>query len=260
MDNEEAIIKSDFDLITKYGDSFAVSLAKAQLQMLKYKNLITKKEQIAILEGFIRDTIKSGKEEGMKKVDLLLCSSFIELELGEVFRKRFGNRIKNAKVLWIPFAVNKVFDPGCLIPYFDKLASYGIDKNNIEIATPQTSKENKYDIIFVAGGNNQKLKKVLIETGWWEEIKRRIENGVFYIGDSAGTVLCGRGMEFSKQYEEHVEGVTNYDGYCFIDKFFIVHYQEGNKNYEVKTKIISELGEGNCTKMSDKDFLFIDKI
>ena len=57
MNNKEKFIKSEFDLLVKHGEPFEISLDKAKLQMLKNEGLITTKEQMAILDGFICDTM-----------------------------------------------------------------------------------------------------------------------------------------------------------------------------------------------------------
>jgi len=53
MSDKKKFVKTELDLTVKNGESFEISLVKAKLQMLKDKGLITTKEQMDILEGFI---------------------------------------------------------------------------------------------------------------------------------------------------------------------------------------------------------------
>jgi len=189
-------------------------------------------------------------------MNLLLCSQFSNLKLDEIFRDNFGARIKDIKVLYVPFAgVEQRWIDG----HVDKLADYGIDRKKIEILAYDTPKENQYDAIFVAGGNNCLLKKGLVESGWWEEIYKRIKGGVFYIGTSAGGVICGKDFEFSTRYEDYIDGMNDYSGYGFVDKYIIVHYQPDNDDYDIRKKIVDELGNENCLILNNEEFVIIKR-
>ena len=139
-------------------------------------------------------------------------------------KKYYGIDAPNVKVLFVPFADedNKYYIALCK----QALMLAGIDKKNISTLTSHTHKTEKFDIIFVSGGNVCRLKEKLMQIDWLNEIKARIDGGVLYIGDSAGAVILGKTIAHTLEYEPYDSKLDSYAGLNIIDKGMVVHFSK----------------------------------
>ena len=154
----------------------------------------------------------------MKKI-ILTSTGFDNENIMNKFIELLNVNVKNAKVLFIITAAN---DPdavrvlsGCL----DDLTKCGVKDNNITVYDMHKliSQEeiNKYDAIYVCGGNTKYLVDRIKELNIKPVIDKYIENGGIYIGVSAGSV-CASG-----KYK---------DGFGFIENKLNVHCDKGTSN------------------------------
>ncbi len=110
-----------------------------------------------------------------------------------------------------------------------KLKQLGFNIQQVDIASTnnddlQTSLENT-DIIFVAGGNTSYLLEQSHLSGFWDIVKEFMNNGVWYVGSSAGSVIAGPNIEYDKLYDEGEFGkeLDSYEGFHFIDFILVPH-------------------------------------
>lgn len=158
-------------------------------------------------------------------MNCLLYSSFTKmLDSKKYIKSFFGEEIVNKKVLFVPFAdeENKYYLALCK----QALCLSGINKQNISTLSSHTHKTQQFDIIFVSGGNVCRLKDKLVEIGWFDEIRNRINSGVLYIGDSAGAVILGQTISHTLAYEPYEKPLENYDGLKILDKSVVVHFSK----------------------------------
>ena len=203
-----------------------------------------------------------------KNINVLMYSAFTRmLPTTKYITKIFGKNIAGAKVLFIPFADegNKYYIALCK----QALLLSGVNKQNISTLSSHTHKNNKFDIIFVSGGNVCKLKNKLVEIGWWEELKSRIESGVLYIGDSAGSVILGKTISHTLEYEPYNPVPESLDGFNIIGKSVVVHYSKVKYSsgkivddkdcYMAHVKQTEFLGKNNYMTIKNNQLYIIDK-
>lgn len=88
---------------------------------------------------------------------------------------------------------------------------------------------DKIDVIFVKGGNTTKLIHLLRKFNQYDKVKKLAEDGVLYIGQSAGSVLAGSDTEWtlrSEPYDFDVKkefGRNALKGFGFVNKLVFVH-------------------------------------
>lgn len=84
------------------------------------------------------------------------------------------------------------------------------------------------DVIYVQGGKTFYLLKAVRESGFDRIIKELIENGIVYIGVSAGSIIAGPTIETSiwKGIDKNKFGVTDFTGLNFVPFNIFVHYTE----------------------------------
>lgn len=82
---------------------------------------------------------------------------------------------------------------------------------------------SNYDIIYMIGGNTFYLLKELREKNLAEKIIQAINNGVIYIGSSAGSIILGKTIETALPYDENWVGLENFEGLNIVDGIIIPH-------------------------------------
>jgi dipeptidase E len=90
------------------------------------------------------------------------------------------------------------------------------------------------DVIFSAGGNTFYLLEKVLASGFDKIAKKLVENGKYYIGSSAGSVLAGPTIEPVKLLDDptKAQNLKSFEGLKLIDKIILPHY--GNEKYQDK--------------------------
>lgn len=156
---------------------------------------------------------------------LLLCSDF--KNIGYKYLDRFLDLDKKNNCLFIGYASDDFGDVN-VEPSSSMLRLESLNCNVIEL-NENYSFSDKIDLIFVRGGNTTKLIHLLKKFNQFDKIKNLVENGVLYIGESAGSVLAGSDTEWTlrtEPYEFDLKkeyGENALKGYGFVDKLIFVH-------------------------------------
>lgn len=161
----------------------------------------------------------------MKKIVLTSCG-IIAKGLKEEFCKLFNKQVEELKMLYIPVAVDG--ETGSDIKWVEKefrtILDLGIKKENIkEYRMDYELDINKYDFIYMMGGNTFYLLKKIREYNFADKIKKAINNGVVYVGSSAGSQILGTSIETALPYNENKYGVEDYTGLKIVDAVIIPH-------------------------------------
>lgn len=147
----------------------------------------------------------------MKRL-LLTSTGFSNKRFASLFLEKINKKAADIKVIFIPTAA---IDDGAkeMLPYcFQDLTSIGILPENIFIyelryLISQGNNRNKsniprnfhlltveelkdYDAIYFCGGDTRHLLNEINRTGFYTILKTAVENGLFYIGASAGAVIA----------------------------------------------------------------------
>ena len=73
------------------------------------------------------------------------------------------------------------------------------------------------------GGNTFYLLKELREKKLDEKIIHAINNGVIYIGSSAGSIILGKTIETALPYDENWVNLEDFEGLNMVDAIIIPH-------------------------------------
>lgn len=138
----------------------------------------------------------------MKK--MFLASSFVDV--ADLFVKFTSAKCVGKTVTFIPTAslveeVNFYVAAGR-----DALEKCGLIVDELEISTAPSEEINiklqKNDYIYVTGGNTFFLLQELKRTGADKIIKEQISSGKMYIGESAGSIVMSRNIEYVKDMDD----------------------------------------------------------
>lgn len=159
----------------------------------------------------------------MKKIVLTSCG-IIAKELKEEFYKLFNKQIEELKMLYIPVASDDDPDKDWVEEEFQTILDLGIRKENIkEYRMDYELDLSEYDFIYMMGGNTFYLMKMIRENDFGNKIKSAIDNGIVYVGSSAGSEILGTTIEVALPYDENIYGIDDYTGLKIVNKVIIPH-------------------------------------
>lgn len=131
---------------------------------------------------------------------VLLTSCGLETEnIKNKFIDMLGTDPAEAKAMFIPTAAVDA-DAICVLPEcMNDLLKCGIKKENItvyDLHKPMTAEEtNRYDIIYICGGNTEYLLERINEIGFGTCIKEFISDNRSVIGVSAGSIIFANNLK-----------------------------------------------------------------
>ena len=147
----------------------------------------------------------------MKKIILTSCG-IIDDKLKQEFIKLLDNKkIEDIKLLYITTAVDGESDPdkSWVDEEYKTILDLGIKEENItEFKLDYDIDFNKYDAIYMLGGNTFYLLKKIREDNWIDKIRDAINNGIIYIGSSAGSEILSKSIETALGYDENNVNLT----------------------------------------------------
>lgn len=161
----------------------------------------------------------------MKKIVLTSCG-VIDGKLKEQFYELLNKDISKVKLLFITIAVDgeKDTDRTWLEEEYASILDLGIKEENItEFHYEENVDFSSYDIIYMIGGNTFYLLKELREKNLDEKIIQAINNGVIYIGSSAGSIILGKTIETALPYDENWVNLVDFEGLKIVDGIIIPH-------------------------------------
>ncbi len=177
---------------------------------------------------------------------LFLASQFSQV-IGLVKKFLGKSNLSNTKVAYIPNA-EPTKEPKNRSSY-KALESLGFK----EIKIADIEKMNKDEIknifdecqvIFGAGGDPVYLINKLRETGFDKKLIQEIENGKFYFGSSAGSMIMGEKIKTSKHM-----GKETGSGFGLIKTTILPHWGEDN-NEDYRDKKVEIVQESYNEKLS----------
>ena len=162
--------------------------------------------------------------------NMILTSSLYE-SIG--FVKEFLDKnTKSKKILFIPTAANVEEYKNYM--YLTEKAfediGYEVDNFDISVFSEKTVKEklSKAEIIFISGGNTFYLLQELKRKNLISYLKERIENGLLYIGESAGSVIAAPDIEYASIVDDKTLAteLNDYTGLNLVDFYIVPHFEE----------------------------------
>ena len=93
------------------------------------------------------------------------------------------------RVLFVPFALHDQEDYAAKVT--ERLALMDYDVKSIHAATDKHQAVRQADAIFIGGGNTFRLLKSLYDFELLDLIRNRVDEGMLYMGSSAGSNVAG---------------------------------------------------------------------
>ncbi len=111
--------------------------------------------------------------------------------------------------------------------YKTRISALNFSKNNIFVAdyfTPAPYCNLDIDLIYISGGNTFGTMKRIRESGFDKAIIDYVENGVLYIGGSAGAHIASADLSHVAKYDSDTFGLKDFSGLALYRGIFICHY------------------------------------
>ena len=151
--------------------------------------------------------------------------------------------IGNKKVLYITTASDgEDGNKKWMEEEFQTILDLGFDKGSIieyKIGEPNIN-INEYDVIYMMGGNTFYLMDMIRKHSFDSVIKEAINNGIIYIGSSAGSIILGNSLEYALPFDENLVQLKDLSGLKIVDGIIIPHM---NRKEGLEEKVKSETDE-----------------
>ena len=127
---------------------------------------------------------------------LLLTSTGLKSKVfKDEFLRNVGRDISQVKVIFVPTAANddeaKALLPSCKAD----LTNLGILESNLLVYDLDYElpfdEGSQYDAIYFCGGSTKYLLERINAIGFSETLRKLLDNGMYFVGVSAGSKICG---------------------------------------------------------------------
>ena len=116
--------------------------------------------------------------------------------------------------------------------YYLRMQEFGFVRENISVFDYWNAEQFlnlDIDIIYISGGNTFKTLQRIRNCGFDNEIIRYVENGVTYIGGSAGAHIASKSIEHVAAFDSVPESMIDFNGLGLFDGILICHYTADRK-------------------------------
>lgn len=135
--------------------------------------------------------------------------------------------------------------------YEARISTFGFQKKNIHVAdyfNPTPYCDLDIDAIYISGGNTFGTMKRIRESGFDKAIVDYVQNGVLYIGGSAGAHIASADLSHIVKYDTDTFGLTDFSGLALFRGILICHYTEKRKE-----DYLSLIADGKYTVKTLRD-------
>ena len=160
-----------------------------------------------------------------KKIVLTSCG-IINEALKHEFYKLLNKDIEKVKVLYITTAIDGEddSDTSWIHEEFQTILDLGIKEENVkEYKMDYDIDLSLYDMIYMMGGNTFYLLKKIRDTKFDIKLKEVINNGLIYVGSSAGSIILGNTIELALAYDKNDVKITDFTGLRLVDGIIVPH-------------------------------------
>ena len=162
--------------------------------------------------------------------NMILTSSLYESI--ELVKKFLDKNTESKKILFIPTATN--VDEYKKYIYLTQKAfedfGYEVENFDVSIFSEEIVKEklSEAKTVFISGGNTFYLLQELKRKNLTSYLKERIENGLLYIGESAGSVIAAPDIEYASIVDDKTLAteLDDYAGLNLVDFYIVPHFEE----------------------------------
>ena len=149
-----------------------------------------------------------------------------------IVKKFLNEKTESKKILFIPTATN-VDEYKKYIHLTQKVfEDFGYEVKNFDISifSEETVKEkiSETKIVFISGGNTFYLLQELKKKNLISYLRKKIENGLLYIGESAGSVITAPNIGYADIVDDKALAteLNDYTGLNLVDFYVVPHFEE----------------------------------
>ena len=161
---------------------------------------------------------------------MILTSSLYE-SMG-IVKKILDEKTESKKILFIPTATN-VDEYKQYIHLTQKsFEDFGYEVENFDVSvfSEEIAKEklSEAKIVFISGGNTFYLLQELKKKNLISYLREKIENGLLYIGESAGSVITAPNIGYADIVDDKALAteLNDYTGLNLVDFYVVPHFEE----------------------------------
>jgi len=161
---------------------------------------------------------------------MILTSSLYESI--ELVKKFLDKNTESKKILFIPTAANVEEYKKYMHLTQKAFEDFGYEVENFDVSvfSEEIAKEklSEAKIVFISGGNTFYLLQELKRKNLITYLKERIENGLLYIGESAGSVIAAPDIEYASVIDDETVAteLDDYTGLNLVDFYIVPHFEE----------------------------------
>lgn len=181
---------------------------------------------------------------------ILSSCDFGHPESAKFIYKHLPKPVSDCRILFFPNekATEAAIKSG---KYESRISSFGFQKKNIYIVdyfNPAQYFDLDIDAIYISGGNTFGTMKRIRESGLDKAIIDYVQNGVIYIGGSAGAHIASADLSHVAKYDTDTFGLANLSGLSLFRGILLCHYTDLKK-----ADYLSLVYEGKYTVKALKD-------
>ena len=162
----------------------------------------------------------------------------------ESITKKYLSKMVSNKIVFIPTAGNVEPYTGYIDEGIEMLKSLGYEVEILDITkfdeTYLKDKFLKTECICISGGNTFYLLQEIKRKNLVEVLFKRVKEGLFYIGESAGAIIMSENIEYSQMMDDKsiASELDDYTGVNVFDHYVLPHI--GEYPFEESTQKILE--------------------
>ncbi len=169
---------------------------------------------------------------------LLSSSDFRSSKAKNIILQHLPKPIDDCRVLFIPNekATHESIVSG---KYHRRLEEFGFRADNVTVfdhTCPDAFRNLDIDLIYISGGNTFLTLQKLRDTAFDKDIIRYVQNGVTYIGGSAGAHIASKDIAHVAAFDDVPDGMTDFSGLGLFDGVLICHYTPEREELYTKLK------------------------
>ena len=150
----------------------------------------------------------------------------------ESITKKYLSKMVSNKIVFIPIAGNVEPYTGYIDEGIEMLKSLGYEVEILDITkfdeTYLKDKFLKTECICISGGNTFYLLQEIKRKNLVEVLFKRIKEGLFYIGESAGAIIMSENIEYNQIMDDKsiASELDDYMGVNVFDHYVVPHLGE----------------------------------